>query len=219
MPITLEINEEDKQWLAYRFQIVTCIANISKLDSTKSHELETKLYNTILKLTRPPTMYDKMMYQDFIHVFLKSDPQYIQSLSDNFILNFKEPDTKVQKSKRTINSISPLGVSPLKSSKRKLEEPNTKVQQSKRKKQEAEYPNGETPNGETPNGEIELDLKPQLQKLVAQSEYEKTQGKLPDCPRCKTKEFMTFELIQDRSGDEAMSVYPFCDHCKQRVEL
>jgi DNA-directed RNA polymerase subunit M/transcription elongation factor TFIIS len=40
---------------------------------------------------------------------------------------------------------------------------------------------------------------------------------LPACPSCKTDEFMSSCLIQVRSGDEAMGVFPQCLKCKHIV--
>jgi DNA-directed RNA polymerase subunit M/transcription elongation factor TFIIS len=40
---------------------------------------------------------------------------------------------------------------------------------------------------------------------------------LPACPVCKTDEFMSSCLIQVRSGDEAMGVFPQCLKCKHIV--
>jgi DNA-directed RNA polymerase subunit M/transcription elongation factor TFIIS len=54
------------------------------------------------------------------------------------------------------------------------------------------------------------EVRPRLLALSAE-----TKNELPECPICKTNEFMGTIEIQTRSGDEAATIFPKCMKCQK----
>lgn len=63
---------------------------------------------------------------------------------------------------------------------------------------------------ETPSKKLfYTELRQKLMALSAQVENE-----LPECPKCKTNEFMGTIAVQTRSADEAATLFPKCMKCQ-----
>ena len=54
------------------------------------------------------------------------------------------------------------------------------------------------------------EVRPKLMVLSAE-----TKNELPECPTCRTNEFMGTIEIQTRSGDEAATIFPKCMKCQK----
>lgn len=86
------------------------------------------------------------------------------------------------------------------------------LQQNKRKRVEEQQPVKKCKVESDSRVIFTTKVLPELQKMMA-----KVKSDLPDCPNCKTKEFMVETPIQTRSGDEAATVFPQCTKCKEIV--